>query len=199
MTSISELLVRLRSYLERKRQERAQRIAEAEEQCRKQEAERAELKRQRDFLYKLGNDFEDTVASLFDPSLFRIIHRTPRDDETGGQYVRGMTYPDLRFVEIATGRSFWVECKFRAHVGPKWEVEWCSREQLTRYKRTMHKFDEKVFIAMGLGGTPQDPERIYILDLDRINFTTLFYGTYKNNRIYGGISSLDDIIDLSNR
>ncbi len=199
MTSLSGLFASLRSYLERKRRERAGRIAEAEEQRRKREAEQAELKRQRDFLYKLGNDFEDTVASMFDPSAFRIIHRTPRDDECGGRYVRGMSYPDLRLVEIPTGRSFWVECKYRAHVGPKWEIEWCSEEQLTRYKRTMYHFDEKVFIMIGLGGTTENPERVYCLDLDRINFTTLFYGTYKYNRVRGTVSSLDELTELSNR
>ena len=174
-------------------------VGQMREDLRRREAELAEQERQRAFLYKLGNDFEDTAASLFDPGAFRQIHRTPRDDETNGRYVRDMGYPDLRFVENATGRRFWVECKFRAHVGPKWEIDWCTDAQLYRYKRIRERTREPVFIMIGLGGTVQQPERIYCLDLDRIFFTTLFYGTYKRNRVYEKIDDLDGLLDLANR
>ncbi len=174
-------------------------VGQMREELQRREAELAEQERQRAFLYKLGNDFEDTAASMFDPGAFRQIHRTPRDDETNGRYVRDMGYPDLRFVENATGRRFWVECKFRAHVGPKWEIDWCTDEQLYRYKRIRERTREPVFIMIGVGGTVQQPERIYCLDLDRINFTTLFYGTYKRNRVYGKIDDLDGLLDLANR
>ena len=119
---------------------------ELEETRRVLEAAEAEQKRQRDYLYRLGNDFEDHVASMFDPSLFERIHRTPRDDETGGAYAEGMELPDLRFKEISTGRTFWVECKFRAHAGESWDVEWCGYRQLLVYRRVRERTGDPVLV-----------------------------------------------------
>ncbi len=183
MSFLSKLNDNVRASVRRWRDKRERRIAE-----------QAEQERQSSFLYGLGNDFEDTVVSMFDPECFELVHRTPRHDDNGGHYVRGMAYPDLRFVERSSGRSFWVECKFRAHVGPKWEIEWCTRDQLTRYKRTMHRYREPVLIVIGVGGTAQHPERVYCLNLNRVNFTTLYYGTYKDNRLHGRVSDLDELL-----
>lgn len=194
MSFLSKLNGDIRASVRRWRDERNRRIEEAKENARRRAAEQAERERQSRFLYGLGNDFEDTVASMFDPESFELIHRTPRHDDDDGRYVRGMAYPDLRFVEKSSGRSFWVECKFRAHVGPKWEIEWCNRDQLTRYKRTMHQYREPVLIVIGVGGTAQHPERIYCLNLDRVNFTTLYYGTYKDNRLHGRVTDLDGLL-----
>ena len=149
------------------------------------------------FLYGLGNDFEETVASMFDPECFELIHQTPRHDENGGRYVRGMIYPDLRFVEKSTGRRFWVECKYRARAGPNWDIEWCSWNQLTRYKSTMHHYREPVLIIIGIGGTAQHPRKVYCMNLERVNFTTLHYWTYKDNRLHGRITNLDELLALA--
>ena len=188
MSFLSRIRDGISAYMRRRREE--------QERLR---AERAEQKRRRDFLYRLGNDFEDTVAEMFDPSLFELIHRTPRDDETDGRYVRGMELPDLRFREISTGRRFWVECKFRAHPREDWSIEWCSREQLTAYKRTMHEYREPVLAMIGLGGTVQRPERIYCLDVGEINYTTLFYGTYKDRRVHMKPAGLDVLLCIAHR
>lgn len=40
----------------------------------------------------------------------------------------------------------------------------------------MYETRNPVFIMIGLGGTVQNPEKIFCLNLDRINFTTLYYG-----------------------
>jgi hypothetical protein len=187
MSIISRIRDGIGAYMRRRREERERLLAEI-----------AEQKRQRDFLYRLGNDFEDTVASMFDPAVFELIHRTPRDDEAHGRYVRGMELPDLRFREIATGRRFWVECKFRAHPREDWSIEWCSRKQLTAYKRTMHEYREPVLVMIGLGGTVQNPEHIYCLDVRDVNYTVLFYGTYKDKRVHMRPSNLDALLYIAN-
>ena len=86
---------------ERKQIERERRL---EQQRREEE--------QRKFLYRIGNDFEYYVITMFNPEKFELIHRTPTNDDTNGRFVHSMVYPDLRFREIATGRKFWVEVKF---------------------------------------------------------------------------------------
>lgn len=156
--------------------------------------EAEERQRQEDFLYALGNDFEDTVASMFDPSRFRQIHRTPRHDQAGGRYVPGMELPDLRFQEISTGRRFWVECKYRARPNPDWSLDWCSPQQLRSYKEAMRSTKEPVLILIGVGGPVRSPDRIYCLDLERLDNTTIFYGAYKGSRLYMKPYSLDALL-----
>ena len=109
-----------------------------------------------------------------------------------------MIYPDLRFRDKMTGRKFWVEVKYRSHTEPDGSVVWCADNQLTNYKRTMYESREKVFIMLGIGGTVQKPDKVYCLDLDNINFTKLFYGTYKNHRImFGTVESLKQLEYIS--
>lgn len=170
---------------------------ELEETRRVLEAAEAEQKRQRDYLYRLGNDFEDHVASMFDPSLFERIHRTPRDDETGGAYAEGMELPDLRFKEISTGRTFWVECKFRAHAGESWDVEWCGYRQLLAYRRVRERTGDPVLVFLGLGGSVRRPDAVYCLDLDDLQYTTMHYAYYRTHRIYWPPRNLDQLLYIA--
>ncbi len=187
MSAFSRIIASVKNYILSKR--------EAREIRRREEAE---YERQREFLFNLGNDFEDTVISMFDPELFELIHRTPRYDETHGRYVRGMELPDLRFREKSTGRKFWIECKYRAHYGEKWTIEWCNPNQLRNYKKTMYRTHEPVLVIIGVGGTIKEPEHLYCLDLNRLNFTTLFYGTYKNNRLFLKPHNLESLLYIAN-
>ncbi len=187
MSAFSRIIASVKNYILSKR--------EAREIRRREEVE---YERQREFLFNLGNDFEDTVISMFDPELFELIHRTPRYDETHGRYVRGMELPDLRFKEKSTGRKFWIECKYRAHYGEKWTIEWCNPNQLRNYKKTMYRTHEPVLVIIGVGGTIKEPEHLYCLDLNRLNFTTLFYGTYKNNRLFLKPHNLESLLYIAN-
>ena len=198
MSVLSELFSRISRYLE----QRHIRKAEEEERKRKawekrREEERKEYERQQR-MYRRGNDFEDYVIGMFDPERFDLIHRTPTNDDTNGRFVHSMVYPDLRFRERSTGRRFWVEVKFRSHTEDRGSITWCSDNQLRNYKRTMYESRDPVFIMIGLGGTTQDPDKVFCLDLARINFTTLFYNTYAHNRVYSEqIGSLEQLMAIA--
>jgi len=72
--------------------------------------------------------------------------------------------------------------------------------QLRNYKKTMYESRNPVFIMIGLGGTVQNPEKIFCLNLDRINFTTLYYGTYVHNRVINcRIESFEELIDIDGK
>ena len=144
------------------------------------EKEEAELKARP---YRIGNEFEDYVKGMFPRDRFELLHRTPTHEETGGRYVHEMIYPDLRFKDRVSGERFWVEVKYRSHTEEDGSIEWCAENQLTNYKRIMYRTDEKVFIMIGVGGDTKDPEKVYCLDLQNINFTRLFYGTYRGHRL----------------
>ncbi len=146
-----------------------------------------------DARYVVGNEFEDHVISMFDPEAFRLVHRTPTHEGTGGDFVGPMALPDLRFLHEPTGEGFWVEAKFRSGTGPKGEVEWCTPKQLSEYKRTRASTGEKVYVALGVGGTPSGPRRVFLVDLDGVRYTTLFYWRYARNALPGTVRSMEDV------
>ncbi|WP_400148305.1 hypothetical protein [Candidatus Methanarcanum hacksteinii] len=112
MSLLSSIRERISSSFERWRNRRQEEKERKQiERERRLEQQRRE-EEQRKFLYRLGNDFEDYVITMFNPEKFEPIHRTPTNDDTNGRFVHSMVYPDLRFREIATGRKFWVEVKF---------------------------------------------------------------------------------------
>lgn len=112
MSLLSSIRERISSSFERWRNRRQEEKERKQiERERRLEQQRRE-EEQRKFLYRLGNDFEDYVITMFNPEKFELIHRTPTNDDTNGRFVHSMVYPDLRFREIATGRKFWVEVKF---------------------------------------------------------------------------------------
>ena len=198
MGFLSNLFNSISSYLEKRRvkreEERERRRIERERRLEQQRREEEERK----FLYRLGNDFEDYVITMFDPEKFELIHRTPTDEDTNGRFVHSMVYPDLRFRERSTGRKFWVEVKFRARTEDRGVITWCNDNQLRYYKRTMYESRNPVFVMIGVGGTVQCPERVYLVNLDRINFTTLYYNTYAHNRVYQKqIESLEQMFEIS--
>ena len=146
-----------------------------------QERQRFEYQ-QRNF--RIGNEFEDYVIRMFDPRRFELIHRTPTNRDTGGRFVSSMAYPDLRFREISSGKQFWVEVKYRSRTKERGSITWCSYPQLRSYKSARVISDEPVFIIIGVGGNIHDPDRIFTLNLDRVNYTTLYYRTYIQNRLF---------------
>jgi len=198
MGFFSDLFNRISSYLEKRRVQREkEKERQRIERERRLEQQRRE-EEQRRFLYRLGNDFEDYVITMFDPEKFELIHRTPTNDDTNGRFVHSMVYPDLRFREKSTGRKFWVEVKFRARTEDRGVITWCNENQLRHYKRTMYDSRNPVFVMIGVGGTVQCPERVYLVNIDRINFTTLYYNTYAHNRVYQKqIESLEQMFEIS--
>lgn len=198
MGFLSNLFKTISSYLEKRRIQRE----EEKERRRIEKEKRLEQERieeeQRRFLYRLGNDFEDYVITMFEPEKFELIHRTPTNDDTNGRFVHSMVYPDLRFREKTTGKKFWVEVKFRARTEDRGVITWCNDNQLRNYKRTMYESRDPVFVMIGVGGSVQCPERVYLVNLDRINFTILFYNTYAHNRVYlKKIESLEQMFEIS--
>lgn len=139
-----------------------------------------------DLFYRQGNDFEGYAIGLFDPGRYELIHRTPRHDETGGRFVKGMELPDLRFRDLMTGECFWVECKWRSHTGPRGEVTWCTEIQRRRYLDAGRMTGERVYVILGIGGTPTHPGEVYLMDIGTIPWCTLFRGTYVRYR-FGGM------------
>lgn len=145
--------------------------------------------------YKIGKTFEDYALYLFPEDSFNIIHKTVGCADLNGRYTEDCVYPDYKFRDRRTGKEFWVECKYRSHRGEKGSIEWTDPTHLQRYKRIRRETGTKVYVLIGLGGTPDEPNELLFFDLDKAGYSTLFYSIQKDMRIesrpYG---SLDEMI-----
>lgn len=110
-----------------------------------------------------GRKFEDFVVSLMrDKSKFTLL--SWRGDKiSDGIYAKENLMPDL-YVRQKLARQtveYFVECKYRT----SWGSENCIdlSGQFLRYRRYAAKMSVELFIAIGVGGTPSNPEEFFIV------------------------------------
>jgi hypothetical protein len=101
-----------------------------------------------------GLEFEEHVKSLFGRD-FEV--KWIRDGATKEEVDLN---PDLEVRHVASGEVFGVECKYRAShfLG---RLPWAKEYQLKKYDRYVDVTGRRLFIIIGLGGTPKKPGYMY--------------------------------------
>src|SRR5690606_33539509 len=85
--------------------------------------------------------------------------------------------------------EFAVECKWRKNFYNN-GVEWAKDYQLKNYKTFEQQSKKKVFIVLGVGGEPSNPENVYIIPLKSIRnnrltqFQLEYFRKYNMNCFY---------------
>jgi hypothetical protein len=121
-----------------------------------------------------GNYFEAFVCNLFPRDAFDVVNATTTRNDLNGRMIGEAKDPDLRFYHKSSGRYLWVECKFRStlHDGKiKWAEKW-QMEQYQQFQR-LHR-PEKVYVVIGFGGSPTNPDCLYSIPLDEITSPRLY-------------------------
>ncbi len=113
-----------------------------------------------------GDAFEKYIARSFDKDSFTIVEWTS-DKGIDGRYAESNMNPDLVFeLNVPTQRAkFAVECKYKSSVDSSGFIELCSSAQLSRYKEYSIRQRIDVFIALGIGGTPDFPAEVYAIPI----------------------------------
>ncbi len=130
-----------------------------------------------------GDAFEDYVDRMIFGKSFALRYRTKNLAETQGKYDASVKQPDFRYFCHQYRKEFWVEAKFRESTMDR-KVEWCRYDQLLRYRRENEKMI--VFIAIGLGGTPEWPKRLFIVPLDALNYTGVYLSILEPYEVHTG-------------
>jgi len=133
--------------------------------------------------YAKGDLFEDHVLKMFPPEFFTIIEATHSTDDLNGRGTESCRNPDFHLRDKKTKTGFWVECKFRSSTFEDGSIQWCEPYQLKTYKKAGETTQEKVFVMIGIGGKPHDPEKIYLIDLNKTPYNKLFRSAYIRNEI----------------
>ncbi len=122
-----------------------------------------------------GEDFESCLRTkVFKKENYELIMKTHDFHENKKDYVKSSLHPDYFLRDKNTNVEFWVEAKYRENLF-KGKIKWCTEKQFARYKKFGK--EEKVLIAIGFGGRPKNPEKIYLIPLRKIKY----HGLYPNS------------------
>lgn len=114
-----------------------------------------------------GKAFEDFIVRLFDKNT--VLKRRTSDRFVDGRLDEGSMEPDL-LAELRLGSGtypFAVECKWRSSVKDNL-ITWSYEAQRERYEKYAKENDLDVFVAIGVGGEPANPDKLYIVPLSSL-------------------------------
>ena len=115
--------------------------------------------------YIKGREFESYVAGMFPIRDFEILQRADTE---------GSKIPDLYIKDLKKREKFWVEAKWRARLyNEKYKI--CDANRLDSYKTFQASVKpETVFMVLGLGGEPSDPNEVFCLPVSEVEYPEMF-------------------------
>jgi hypothetical protein len=119
--------------------------------------------------YDKGYAFEQFIISLFNEKKFVLKKWRCSKKITRWFDFLDASYPDLEMV--FTGRKkylFAVECKWQSKFRDG-KLFWAKSHQIPKYERFQRKYGIPVFIAIGVGGEPGNPEKLFVTPLQNIS------------------------------
>ena len=116
---------------------------------------------------KKGLEFEKWVITKFPQQYYKLLD-WKGDKMLDGRYPDSSRYPDLEFeLQLSEGKlteKFSVECKWRSSFYHG-AVNWASQEKIAIYNQFAADRQQEVFLVLGVGGEPSEPERVYVIPL----------------------------------
>jgi len=75
--------------------------------------------------------------------------------------------PDFFVKYKPNGDEFYLKCKFRTYLY-RGHFDWAREDQLDIYKEFAEETGKPVYFALGLGGCADDPDRVYVMPLEKM-------------------------------
>jgi len=138
-----------------------------------------------------GREFEEWAARRVRASSFRL--KDWRSDKyVEGVYAESTLDPDL-VIECGDGPTrirFAVECKWRRRfLGDT--LIWGKPEHLRRYQRYADEHGILVYLLLGVGGSGKNPDEIYLVPLEAVQYSRLFSRELQK---YDRVSGAGDVV-----
>lgn len=137
---------------------------------------------------KRGKRFEKYVLSLFDDRDWKIKHFA---QDMSGEIKRNVasdSWPDIIVQHRKTNQIIGIQCKYFSMFSEG--ADSTERKlpfksyQLTQYKTFQTKERYPTFIAAGVGGIENSPQKLYIIPLTKINVWLKYDSTYLPEKIF---------------
>lgn len=119
-----------------------------------------------------GRIFEEYIVGLIPAGNSVILEEWQSDKMKNGRYPLSNRNPDLLLSiklkgGIGTARVA-IECKWRQSFNSG-SLQWTTQEKIDIYRQYGLQKNAVVFIALGIGGTPDNPQSLYFVPLDKMS------------------------------
>jgi hypothetical protein len=122
--------------------------------------------------FKMGEKFENYVRDyLFIERYYDLLERTHDYKTNNRDYVASSLKPDFLLRDRWTKKEVYVEAKFRTNAF-NGKIIWCNENQLKRYRE--YNNTHPVFLILGMGENPSNPEFLALMPLGAAKYTGLF-------------------------
>ena len=128
--------------------------------------------------YEKGQRFERYIIDLFNKEFFHL--KKWRKSEKFGTIVPiDHMNPDLEMELVFTGKRnyhFAVECKWQNKFYDG-KIFWANDSKICAYRMFQDQVRIPVFVAIGIGGEPDNPEKLFLTPLNNIHMHNELYET----------------------
>lgn len=118
--------------------------------------------------YEKGRLFEEYVTKLFNDQHFKLKDWRKAERISFSELPKNHCDPDLELIFGRGQYKFAVECKWRNEFNDgilRWDKKDKSLETYRNYSR---ENNIPVFIVIGVGGDPSNPEKMFVTPLEKI-------------------------------
>lgn len=144
-----------------------------------------------------GDEFESYIRDrIFTKDKYVLLQKTHDYTSNRNDYIESSKEPDFKFKSINGGIEFFVEAKYRSYFIDG-AIEWCKPFQLRRYQDIDSR--TPVYILIGVGNEPRDPEHIFFASLKDVKYTKLFRSYILKYEIRSNISIDESILRLPHK
>ena len=137
-----------------------------------------------------GREFEDHVLELLGVAdNDKLTLKEWRGDKSlPGIYPEGNSNPDL--VLEYDGRPFAIECKWRSHMPQDISKELLPPDRVALFAKYSQKNKLPVFLLLGIGGLPSDPDLLYLVPVkENLSATDILNEEIKADQLTDSIES----------
>lgn len=119
-----------------------------------------------------GRIFEEYIVGLLPAGNSVILEEWQSDKMLEGRYPLSNRNPDLLLsIRLKGGLGtahVAIECKWRQTFG-NGSLQWTTQEKIEIYRQYGLQKNALVFVALGIGGTPDNPQYLYFVPLDKMS------------------------------
>lgn len=127
--------------------------------------------------YEKGQRFEQFIINLFNEYFFYRKKWRKSEKFTDSSISIDHWNPDLEMELVFTSVKkyrFAVECKWRKGFKDG-KIDWARDDQICAYRMFQDQARIPVFVAIGIGGEPDSPEKLFLTPLNNIHMHSELY------------------------
>ena len=122
--------------------------------------------------FRKGQMFEEYISALFDKKSgrFEFLNASSTNAPVYGINAAQSLFPDLKILCGIRRKKykFAIECKWREQF-TNGKIHWATADQIQNYLNYQRGYRIPVYVAIGIGGQPSKPEKLFVTPLLQIS------------------------------